>query len=224
MRVYVSVDMEGIAGVVHEDQTNPVEPRCGPEYARFQRLMTAEANAAIRGAFAGGATRVVVNDSHWNMRNLLAEELDERAELISGDPKPLSMMEGIADGFDAAFFVGYHAMAGTATAVLDHTYTDLVAQARLNGRPIGELGINALLAGSFGVPVVLVTGDQATCAEGREWLGTGVGVVPVKTAIGRGAARSVAPAEACRRIEAAYRQPRLFAEPAPKPQQMALVP
>jgi len=203
MRVYISVDMEGVAGVVHEDQTNPVDPRHGAEYGRFRRLMTGEANAAVRGAIAAGASAVVVNDSHWLMRNLLAEELDERAELISGDPKPWSMMEGIAEGFDAAFFVGYHAMAGTAPAVLDHTYTDMVAQARLDGRPVGELGLNALLAGSHGTPVVLVTGDQAACAEGREWLGPSVGVVPVKTAIGRGAARSLAPAEACRRIEAA---------------------
>lgn len=203
MRIYISVDMEGVAGVVHEDQTNPLDPRCAPEYARFCRLMTDEANAAIRGAFAGGATAVVVNDSHWTMRNLLAEALDERAELISGDPKPLSMMEGIGDGQDAVFLVGYHAMAGTAPAVLDHTYTDRVAGAWLNGRPVGELGLNACLAGSWGVPVALVTGDHAVCAEAEEWLGSEVTTVAVKAAIGRGAARSLAPAEACRRIEAA---------------------
>lgn len=203
MRIYISVDMEGIAGVVHEDQTNPVDPRCAGEYARFRRLMTLEANAAVEGALAGGATRVVVNDSHWLMRNLLAEELHEAAELVSGDPKPLSMLQGIADGFEAAFFVGYHAMAGTAGAVLDHTYTDRVAHARLNGAAIGELGINAALAGAHGVPVALVTGDQAVAAEARALLGDAVTTAVVKQAIGRQAARSLAPAAACARIREA---------------------
>lgn len=203
MRVYISVDMEGIAGVVHEDQTNPVDPRCAAEYARFRRLMTGEANAAVEGALAAGATRVVVNDAHWFMRNLLAEELHEAAELVSGDPKPLSMMQGIGEGFDAACFIGYHAMAGTAEAVLDHTYTDRVAHARLNGEPIGELGLNAALAGAHGVPVVLVSGDQAVAAEARALLGDSVATAVVKQAIGRQAARSLAPARACTQIREA---------------------
>ena len=205
MRVYISVDMEGVAGVVHEDQTNPREPRVAHEYARFRKLMTLEANAAIEGAVAGGASRIVVNDAHWVMRNLLIEELHEAAELVSGDPKPLSMMQGIDEGFDAVFFVGYHAMAGTAGAVLDHTYTDRVAHARLNGRPIGELGINAALAGAFGAPVALVTGDQAVAQEARDWLGATVQTAVVKQAIGRQAARSLAPAAARARIRDAAR-------------------
>src|SRR5947207_15466624 len=94
--------MEGIAGVVHESQTDPASPAFAPEYARFRRLMTAEANAAVEGALAAGATRVVVNDSHWFMRNLLAEELHQAAELVSGDPKPRSMVQAIDAGFDAA--------------------------------------------------------------------------------------------------------------------------
>lgn len=200
MRVYVSVDMEGIAGVVHEDQTNPVDPRCAGEYARFRRLMTLEANAAVEGALAAGASRVVVNDAHWLMRNLLVEELHEAAELVSGDPKPLSMMQGIADGFDAAFLVGYHAMAGTAEAVLDHTYTDRVSRAWLNGAPIGEVGLNTALAGAHGVPVALVTGDQAVAAEARALLGEGVATAIVKQAIGRQAARSLPPVAARARI------------------------
>src|SRR2546425_3665256 len=102
MRVYISVDMEGIAGVVHESQTDPTTPAFAAEYGRFRRLMTAEANAAVEGALAAGATRVLVNDSHWFMRNLLAEELHQAAELVSGDPKPRSMVQGIEDGFDAA--------------------------------------------------------------------------------------------------------------------------
>jgi len=130
VKVYLSVDMEGIAGVVHEDQTNPLDPRCAVEYARFRRLMTAEANAAVAGALEAGATSILVNDSHWNMRNLLAEELHESAELVAGDPKPWSMMEGIDSAFDAVFFVGYHARAGTAHAILDHTYSDRVHDVR----------------------------------------------------------------------------------------------
>jgi D-amino peptidase len=200
MRVYISVDMEGVAGVVHEDQTDPTDPRHAGEYNRFRRLMTSEANAAVEGALAAGATRVLVNDSHWLMRNLLAEELHPAAELLSGGPKLRSMVEGVDLGFDAAMFVGYHAMAGTASAVIDHTYTSIVHEVRLNGRPAGELAINAALAGIHGVPVVLVSGDQALAAEAKDLLGDGVEAVVVKHAVGRFAARSVSPAESCRRI------------------------
>ncbi len=200
MRVYISVDMEGVAGVVHEDQTDPTEPRHAGEYNRMRRLMTSEANAAIEGALEAGATRVLVNDSHWLMRNLLAEDLHPSAELMSGGPKLRSMVEGVELGFDAAFFVGYHAMAGAQHAIIDHTYTGIVHEARLNGRPMGELGINAVLAGSYGVPVAMVSGDQALAAEAKALLGDGVEAVVVKHAVGRFAARSVSPAESCRRI------------------------
>jgi D-amino peptidase len=200
MRVYISVDMEGVAGVVHEDQTDPTDPRHAGEYNRFRRLMTSEANAAVEGALGAGATRVLVNDSHWQMRNLLAEELHPAAELLSGGPKLGSMVEGVELGFDAAMFVGYHARAGTRHAVIDHTYTSTVHEARLNGKPAGELAINAALAGSHGVPVVLVSGDQALAAEAKALLGDGVEAVIVKQAVGRFAARSVSPAESCRRI------------------------
>jgi D-amino peptidase len=199
VRVYISVDMEGIAGVVHEDQTNPIEPRHSGEYNRFRRLMTAEANAAIAGAFEAGASAVVVNDSHWLMRNLLAEELHPRAELISGGPKRLSMIEGIDGGFDAALFVGYHAAAGTPRATIDHTYSSRVYQVRVNERPVGELALNAAMAGNYGVPVALVSGDQALAAEAKELLPE-VEAVIVKEALGRFAARSLAPTVACRQI------------------------
>jgi D-amino peptidase len=200
MRVYISVDMEGVAGVVHEDQTDPIDPRHAGEYNRSRRLMTAEANAAVEGALAAGAKRVLVNDSHWLMMNILAEELHPAAELLSGGPKARSMVEGVELGFDAALFVGYHAMAGVSPAIIDHTYTSLVHEARLNGRPVGELAINAALAGTYDVPVALVSGDQALAAEARDLLGPSVETVVVKHAVGRFAARSVAPAEACRRI------------------------
>jgi D-amino peptidase len=200
MRVYISVDMEGVAGVVHEDQTDPTDPLHAGEYNRFRRLMTAEANAAIEGALAAGATTVLVNDSHWFMRNLLAEELHPSAELLSGGPKLRSMMEGIEQGFEAAMLIGYHARAGAAAAIIDHTYTARVYEARLNGRPVGELAINAALAGTYGVPIALVSGDQTLAQEARDFLGESVETVIVKQAVARFAARSVAPVEACRRI------------------------
>jgi D-amino peptidase len=203
VRVYISVDMEGIAGVVHESQTDPTTPAFAAEYGRFRRLMTAEANAAVAGALAAGATRVVVNDSHWFMRNLLAEELHQAAELIAGDPKPRSMVQGIDGGFDAALFIGYHARAGTRNAILDHTYADRIHDVRLNGKAVGELGLNAALAGAHGVPVALVSGDAALAAEAKDLLGDGVATVVVKQAMSRHAARSVAPAVACRMIREA---------------------
>lgn len=202
MRVYISVDMEGIAGVFHEQQTDPTDPRHAAEYARSCRLMTGEANSAIEGAFSAGAERVVVNDSHWLMRNLLAEELDQRAELIASGPKALSMVEGVDEGFDAAFFIGYHGRAGTARAIIDHTYTDRIYEVRLNGAPVGEVGLNAAMAGHFGVPVALVSGDQALAAEARALLGDHVEAVIVKQGLSRYAARSLSPTESRSRIRA----------------------
>jgi len=194
MRVYISCDMEGISGVVAGKQTGAN----GEEYKRAQKLMTGEVNAAIEGALAGGASEVLVNDSHGSMRNILIEELNPAAQLISGSPKPLSMMQGIADSFDAAFFIGYHAQAGTAYSVLDHTYSGIVYQVRLNGRPLGETGLNAALAGYFGVPVVLVTGDKLLVEEATALLGTVEGVA-VKESCGRYAARCLVP-EAAREL------------------------
>jgi D-amino peptidase len=219
--------MEGIAGVVHEDQTNPVDPRCASEYGRFRRLMTLEANAAIEGALAGGATRILVNDSHWTMRNLLAEELHPAAELLCGGPKTFSMMEGIEQGWDLAAFIGYHAKAGTASAILDHTYADRILDVRLNGHSVGELGINAALAGAHGVPVGVVSGDQQLALEARALLGADLEAVIVKEAVSRHAARSLAPErardlirDAMRKAVSALRErsgslPRPFRVPAP---------
>ena len=220
MRIYISVDMEGIAGVVHESQTDPTNPAGAAEYARFRRLMTAEANAAVEGAVAAGATRIVVNDSHWFMRNLPPEELNPAAELVSGDPKPSSMVQGIDTGFDAALFIGYHARAGTRNAILDHTYADHIHEVRLNGKPVGELGINAAFAGVHGVPVALVSGDAALAAEAKDLLGDAVETVVVKQAVSRHAAQSVAPTVACRMISegvpaALKRRLRPFVLPAP---------
>jgi len=180
--------MEGISGVVASKQTE----MDGEEYKRAQKLMTGEVNAAIEGALAGGTSEVLVNDSHGSMRNILIEELNPSAQLVSGSPKPLSMMQGIDESFDAAFFIGYHAQAGTAYSVLDHTYSGIVYQVSLNGRPMGETGLNATLAGYFGVPVVLVTGDKLLTEEAVALLGS-VEVVAVKESYGRSAARCLVP-------------------------------
>jgi D-amino peptidase len=117
--VFISIDMEGIAGIAHLQQVW----RGSDDFPASRLLMTREANAAVAGAFDGGATGVVVNDSHGDMYNLLAEEMDPRAELLIGSPKSWSMMQGFGPDFDVALFIGYHASAGTEGAVLDHTYS-----------------------------------------------------------------------------------------------------
>jgi D-amino peptidase len=171
MRLYLSVDMEGVAGVAHPAQTyfdrEDVTDRT--DYDRSRGLMAAEANAAIEAAYDAGADAVVVNDSHWQMRNLRAEDLDRRARLIIGD-KPFSMTQGIGAegdgaGFEAAAFVGYHAGAGHPSGVIGHTYASVVMEARVNGVPHNESGLNALRLGHHGVPVILVSGDDALAGE-----------------------------------------------------------
>jgi D-amino peptidase len=136
------------------------------------------------------------------MRNLLAEELHPAAELMSGGPKRLSMVEGIQEGFDAAMFIGYHARAGTPNATIDHTYTSRVYEARINGQPVGELALNAAMAGVHGAAVALVSGDQSLAAEAKALLGDAVETIVVKEAVGRFAARSMSPVVACDRIRA----------------------
>jgi len=209
MNVLISVDMEGIAGVVSGDHTSSSHK----EYERFRKLMTGEANAAIEGALAGGATRVVVNDSHGGMTNILIEELNPAAELISGSPKPFGMMQGIGPEVDAVFFVGYHGASGTGASVLEHTWSGRVFEASLNGRMVGETGLNAALAGAYGVPVVLVTGDMAVTEEAHALLGE-IETVAVKEGVARTAARCLHPEVAQQRIrEAAERALKLDAAP-----------
>jgi D-amino peptidase len=200
--VFISVDMEGMAGIVHLHQVM----RGMPEYERSCRLMTAETNAAVAGARRAGATRIVVNDSHGDMRNFLLDELDDGVEVISGADKPFSMGAGLDASLEVAFFVGYHASVGTERAIMDHTYGGRTIYAlRINGREQSEATLNAALAGSFGVRTALVTGDQATIDEASAEL-PGIEGVVVKQALGRQAARSLHPVEACRRIEeGAYR-------------------
>jgi len=195
--VFISVDMEGMAGIVHLHQVM----RGMPEYERSCRLMTAETNAAITGARRAGADRIVVNDSHGDMRNFLLDELDDGVEVISGADKPFSMGAGLDSTFEVAFFVGYHASVGSERAVMDHTYGGRTIYAvRINGRPQSEATLNAALAGSFGVRTALITGDRTTVEEAARDL-PGIEGVVVKEALGRQAARSFHPVEACRRIE-----------------------
>ena len=199
MNVLISADMEGISGVVTWDHVSSNHK----EYERFRKLMTAEANAAIEGALAGGATRIVVNDSHGEMTNILIEELNPAAELISGSPKPFGMMQGIGPDVDAVFFVGYHAAAGTGAAILAHTWSSrTVAQVRLNDQVVGETGLNAALAGAYGAPVVLVTGDQAVTEEAQALLGE-IETVAVKNGVTRTTARCLHPQVAQERIRQA---------------------
>ena len=197
MKIFISADMEGTAGVTDWDQVMPDKP----DYARFRRLMTEEVNAAVLGALEGGAKEVVVNDAHHTMRNILIEELHPQAQLVSGSPKPLSMMQGIDTSFDAVFFTGYHAAAGTQDGVLDHTYSSAaIRQVKLGSMIVGEAGLNAALAGHFKVPVALVTGD-ATAVQQVKKIVSHVEAVSVKEPIGRIAALSYQPVEARRRIK-----------------------
>jgi D-amino peptidase len=168
LKVFISCDMEGISGVTGFDD---VDPKKEP-YKRFQKIMTGDVNAAVEGALLGGADEILVNDSHDAMRNILIEELNPKAHLISGDTKPLSMMQGIDNSFDLAVFVGYHAMAGTEAGVLNHTfYGRMVVDVWINGSLVGETGINAGIAGYFGVPVGAVTGDDKIAHEATTLLG-----------------------------------------------------
>ena len=190
MRVFISADMEGIAGVNRGAETEPFQPG----WERSCRLMTGEVNAAIEGALEGGAQEIVVNDGHWLGNNLLLDELNPAAEVISGYPRPLSMAEGIGPNFDAAFFIGYHASAGTQDAVLDHTYADPrhVMEVRLRGRAQSEGSLNGYACGAFGCPVVLFTGDSTAVSQMHEFCLEVEGVV-VKEAVSREAARSLHP-------------------------------
>lgn len=200
----MSVDMEGIGGISHPAPTQ----RGDRGYPAAIELMVGEANAAITGAFAAGATEVVVNDSHGTMFNLTPADLDPRAVLIQGQ-KPWSMVEGArpiagdtAARFDVALFIGYHARAGHPSGVIAHTYSSAPTDTTLGGRPVGETGINAAVLGAWGIPVGLVTGDDALAAETADWLPWTEAVV-VKRVVSRRAAASFHPSIARDLVRAA---------------------
>jgi D-amino peptidase len=168
MKIYISADIEGIGCIVRGEQSSPQ----GREYQWARKMMTEEVNAAARGAFEGGASTVVVSDSHNVGLNLIPEELDERVSLVMGSPRPLSMMEGIQMGFDGVFLVGYHSMAGAPYSTIAHVFNRRIGEVRINDVVLGEIGISAALAGHYNAPVVMVTGDDRTLSEAKALLGS----------------------------------------------------
>lgn len=177
-KVFISADMEGISGISASDQLSAT----GAEYNRSRKMMADDVNAAIRGARRGGATDIVVNDSHGSMRNLRLEDLDNHTRLISHSFKKSGMMEGLDESFDAVIFIGYHAKAGHPGGLFAHTGSGVVRDVRVNGRSLGEGGLNTLVAGWYGVPVVLVTGDDVAVKQVAE-VATSAKTVAVKRAI-----------------------------------------
>jgi D-amino peptidase len=215
MKLLISADMEGITGVTTWDQVTPGHP----EYARFRRLMTADVNAAVRGAFAGGAGEVTISDAHWNGSNVLVDELDPRARLNSGTPSPLSMMQGIDKGVHGVVFVGYHARHGSANAILDHTWSSgAVQNLWLNDAVAGEYTLNAALAGHYGVPVLAASGDHTACSQISDLL-PGLETAIVKRASSRYAAECLPPVVTADLIEQAVKSAahRLNDGDAPRP-------
>ena len=196
MKVYVSVDMEGATGITNALFLSKKQS----DYDRGRKLLTGDVNAAILGTRDAGATDVLVNDAHGSMTNILLEELEEGARLISGSNKPLLQMAGIDESFDAAMFVAYHAREGTAGGVLNHTIVgSVVTEIRRNGIAVGETGINAGIAGSFGVPVILVTGDDRVAEEARELIPE-IETAVVKTGLDRHTAECLRPKETAKII------------------------
>ncbi|MGQ5640441.1 MULTISPECIES: M55 family metallopeptidase [unclassified Streptomyces] len=209
MKVLISADMEGVTGVTCPDDCEPGHPRW--EYNR--QFLTADVNAAIAGFAAAGATEILVNEAHADQRNLLLDRLDKRATLLIGTHKPLGMMEGIDRSPDAVAFVGYHTGAGQ-PGVLAHTYLpNTITAVRINDEPASEGRMNALLADEYGVPVVLVTGDDLCCADARGWAPHAAHAV-VKTCVDRYSAICLPPEVSAARITQAAREG-LTALPAP---------
>ncbi|MER6020499.1 M55 family metallopeptidase [Streptomyces anulatus] len=199
MKLLISVDMEGISGIVHSTETNPERY----DYQRGRELMTADANAVIAGVLDADPTaEVLVADAHGTFRNLLPEQLDRRARLVRGKPRSLNMLAGLDEETDAALFVGYHVRAGEGPGVLAHTMNGEILDVRVAGRSLGEIGLNAAMAGHLGVPVVLLSGDDAACAEMNGLVPAAV-TVPVKEALGMAAAVTLHPEEARDRLRRA---------------------
>jgi D-amino peptidase len=192
LKVHISVDMEGIAGVVTGDQLGPT----GFEYGRFREFMTREAMAAVTAAKEAGATEIVVADAHGNGENLLIEQFPADVKIVRSWPRPLSMMGGVDASFDAAIFIGYHASTTSLTGVRAHTFSSAtLTRVALNGVDMTEGSWNAAIAGHFNVPIVMVSGDDAAIAEVRKVVGNLEGA-ETKKALGFHAAMTVTPAAA----------------------------
>ena len=192
LKVFISADMEGVAGAVTSEQLGPA----GFEYQRAREWMTAEVLAAIDGARVAGATEIVVADAHGNGQNLLIDRLPDDVTVIRSWPRPLMMMEGIDSTFDAAVFLGYHSATTNPTGVRAHTISSArLAGVFLNGTAMAESGINAAIAGHFGVPVVMISGDDAAVREAQALIGPIEGA-EVKRAISFHSAATMTPAAA----------------------------
>lgn len=191
-KLYISADMEGVAGVVSEQQLGPT----GFEYARFREFMTAEVNTVIETAFAAGVTEIVVSDSHGNGQNLLIEKFPKKVTVVRSWPRPLMMMEGIDNSFAGAILLGYHTSTHNLAGVRAHTISSArLTEVRMNDKPAGEGEISAAIAGHFGVPIIMVSGDDQLVKELQTSLGNVEGAV-VKYAHGFHSARTLTPAEA----------------------------
>ena len=195
MKLHITVDMEGMAGIAHEDQADMK----GLDFPRMRELLTNEVQAAVTGAKAGGAKDIVICDAHDTGRNLILEKLDEDVTVFEGTAYGQGMMGGISDEFDAAFQIGYHSMRDTHAGTIGHTYTYNIAELRLNGTKVGESGLSAAIAGHYGVPVVLVSGDLHAVRE-AEALIDGVVGVPTKEGTGVYGAKSLSPKRSCELI------------------------
>ncbi|MEO7000592.1 MAG: M55 family metallopeptidase [Ktedonobacterales bacterium] len=197
MRVFVLVDMEGIAGIVSGEECQPGHA----EYEQSRLLMTNETNAVISGIFdAVPDAEVTVADAHGPFRNMPPEKLDTRARLLRGKPALMGMVDGLDDSYDLAMFIGMHGKAGTVSSALCHTFTGGLYDVRINGQSYGELGLNAAVAGGYGVPVALVAGDQTVEAEAHELLGDAVTAVVVKESRSAARADTLHPAIACEQL------------------------
>ncbi|WP_409274648.1 M55 family metallopeptidase [Neobacillus sp. SCS-31] len=196
MKIFISADMEGISGVATNQQL-----KTPSEYQRFRKLMTADVNAAIEGAFNGGATEVIVADGHGNMSNIIIEELDPRARLISGNNRVMCQLEGLDESFDGIMFVGHHGReGGSDVTVISHTLAGIcVEEMQINGKVVGETEMNSYVAGSMGVPALFISGDDAYVKEVQETLPEVEGAV-TKRAVDRFAAELLHPEVARREI------------------------
>jgi D-amino peptidase len=197
VKVYISADMEGVVGAVTSEQLGPQ----GFEYQRFREFMTEEVLAAIRGARAAGGTDFLVSDSHGNGQNLLIDKFPKDVRIVRSWPRPLGMVEGIDETFDAALFIGYHASTSNPEGVRAHTFSSAtLTDVRLNGTSVSEAGFSAAVAGHFGVPVVMISGDDAIIAEAKQYIGDVEGAV-VKHALSFHSAATLTPAAAYELIE-----------------------
>lgn len=197
MKLFISIDMEGISGIIDVTYCDPVH---GINYDRGRKFMTGDANAVIEAALESGVTDILVADSHDNMRNVLLESLHPKARLLSGTSRDYSMMQGLDSSYDAAIFVGYHSRHGM-PGVLSHTMSGVIKNMFINGQVVGEFGFNALFAGLCGVPVIMVSGDNFIAEEAKALI-PGISTAVVKEAVSRTSAICLSLADAQAELKA----------------------